>query len=65
MELKLVHLERQGNLAILTLTRPEKLNALNPQMLNDLETALIELKADRTVRVVIITGDGEKAFVAG
>lgn len=65
MELQLIHLERQGNLAIVTLSRPEKLNALNPQMLNDLESVLVELKADRTVRVVIITGEGEKAFVAG
>lgn len=63
--MELIQIDRQGNLAIITMTRPEKLNALNQEMLDELEAALIEVKADSEVRVVIITGEGEKAFVAG
>jgi len=61
----LIQVDRQGNLAIVTMTRPEKLNALNQEMLDELERAIIALKADSEVRVLIITGEGEKAFVAG
>jgi len=61
----LIQIDRQGNLAIVTMTRPEKLNALNQEMLDELERAIIALKVDSEVRVLIITGEGEKAFVAG
>ncbi len=63
--MSLVYLETQGHLAILTLTRPEKLNALNPRMLDDLDYTLTGIKAAGEIRVVIITGAGEKAFAAG
>ncbi len=58
-------LERQSNLAILTINRPKALNALNSDTLQELSKALDDLKDDSTVKVLILTGTGEKAFVAG
>lgn len=52
-----------GKISTLTINRPEKLNALNPQVLQDLKRALEELPAE--TRVVIVKGSGDKAFVAG
>lgn len=49
----------------LTLNRPDKLNALNGGVFDALEPALAEAKADRSIRVVVITGAGPKAFAAG
>jgi enoyl-CoA hydratase len=49
----------------LTINRPDKLNALNRQTLIELQQAVIEAHGDDTVRVIVITGAGEKAFVAG
>mgnify|MGYP001260407766 CR=1 FL=1 len=57
--------ERDGGVCVLTLNRPDKLNALNVEMLATLELALVELDNDSTVRCVVLTGAGEKAFVAG
>ncbi len=56
---------RQGSIATLTLNRPEKLNAIDPPMLRHLEAALAELERDREVRVVLLTGAGERAFCVG
>jgi enoyl-CoA hydratase len=56
---------RDGAVATLTLNRPDKLNALNEALLGDLSRALTELEADASVRVVILTGAGDKAFAAG
>lgn len=50
---------------IITLNRPEKLNAMNRQMLLLLSDTLDEMIADKNVRVIVITGAGEKAFCAG
>lgn len=50
---------------IITINRPKKLNALNRQTINELSKALDEAAEADSVRVVIITGAGEKAFVAG
>ena len=58
-------LERDGAVAILTVNRPSVLNALNAQTLDELRRAALDLKQDDSVRVVILTGAGEKAFVAG
>jgi enoyl-CoA hydratase len=58
-------LERDGPVAILTLSRPKVLNALNAATLTELQTALDALAADAEVRAVVLTGAGEKAFVAG
>jgi len=61
----LVQIQREPFLAVVTLHRPEKLNALNPEMLEALRVTFEELKSDPDVRVVILTGAGDRAFVAG
>ncbi|HYY93421.1 MAG TPA: enoyl-CoA hydratase-related protein [Pyrinomonadaceae bacterium] len=58
-------LERRGRVAVITINRPAKLNALNIQTRAEGAAALDELREDEEVRVVVITGAGEKAFVAG
>jgi len=54
-----------GTVATVTINRPDKLNALNSSVVAELRRALTELEADDAVRCVILTGAGEKAFVAG
>jgi enoyl-CoA hydratase len=58
-------LERDEATAIVTINRPKVLNALNRQTLDELRRAILDLKQDESVRVVIVTGAGDKAFVAG
>ena len=58
-------LERRDTIAVLTINRPDKLNALNDQVVGELHQAAIALAADDAVRGVILTGAGPKAFVAG
>ena len=58
-------IERDGPVAIVTFNRPKVLNALNTQTLDELGRAMLDLQRDERVRVVILTGAGEKAFVAG
>lgn len=65
MSFENVLLERDGQVAVLTINRPKVLNALNEATLRDLDAALDQIEQDREIRVVIITGAGEKAFVAG
>src|SRR4029078_2741321 len=60
-----VTLERRGAVALLTINRPDKLNALSRQVHQEGVAALDELKYDDAVRVVVLTGSGEKAFIAG
>jgi enoyl-CoA hydratase len=58
-------LEISDGIAVLTLNRPKVLNALNAALLGELDAALDALAADPSVRAVILTGSGEKAFAAG
>jgi enoyl-CoA hydratase len=58
-------LERRERVAIITINRPEKRNALNIQTRIEGARVLDELRADEQIRVVVITGAGEKAFIAG
>ena len=58
-------LERDGAVAVLTINRPQVLNALNSSTLDQLRRAVLDLRHDADVRVVIITGAGGKSFVAG
>ena len=58
-------LETREGVATLTINRPEALNALNTTLLAELECALSQLDLDAAVKAAIITGAGEKAFVAG
>jgi len=60
-----VKLERAGRIATVTIDRPEKLNAIDNRVLDELEHVFDELERDGDIRVVIVTGAGEKAFVAG
>jgi len=57
--------ERRERVAIITINRPEKRNALNIQTRAEGAAVLDELRADDAVRVVVITGAGDKAFIAG
>ncbi len=57
--------ETAGPVATVTLRRPEALNALNAAMFDDLERVFRALSEDDGVRVILVTGDGEKAFAAG
>jgi enoyl-CoA hydratase len=54
-----------GAIRTLTINRPEKLNALNRETITELRAAFAQARADDTVRVVVLTGAGAKAFVAG
>lgn len=65
MNYKNLLLDIKEHIAVLTLNRPDKLNALNNETLIELKSAFETLKSDEDVYVVIITGSGEKAFVAG
>lgn len=58
-------IEKQDNLAIVTINRPTKLNALNKATIEELHNAFNDLNTDSTTKVIILTGSGEKAFVAG
>ena len=58
-------LDRDGAVALLTINRPQVLNALNTPTIDELRRAVLDLKHDPAVRVIIITGAGEKSFVAG
>jgi enoyl-CoA hydratase len=58
-------LAREGSIAVLTLNRPDKLNALNLALVQELDSALADLEYERDLRVLILTGAGEKAFAAG
>lgn len=60
-----ITLEKRGAVAVLTINRPDKLNALNKKVHTESVAALDELRADDAVRVLVITGSGEKSFIAG
>src|SRR5205814_5177081 len=57
--------ERLDGCAIITLNRPEKLNALSFPLMTEVEAALCEYEADEAIKAVILTGAGERAFSAG
>src|SRR5215470_580794 len=60
-----IRLEKKNQIAYITIDRPKVLNALNMATMGELRTLFSDLKQDREVRVVILTGAGEKSFVAG
>lgn len=60
-----VLLEKKGQIAVATINRPKALNALNSQVLEDIGELLDAVCADSEIRALVITGAGEKAFVAG
>ncbi len=64
-DLQFVKLSWDGELAIVTIERQEKMNALNAEVIVELGEAFDSLRGDEEVRGVVLTGAGEKAFVAG
>ena len=57
--------DKNNNLATITINRPKKLNALNKATIEELHTAFKNLDDDASIKVIVITGSGDKAFVAG
>jgi len=65
MSYQTLKLDIDNNISVITINRPDKLNALNSQVIDELEACFNYLKKNDEVYVVIITGSGQKAFVAG
>ncbi|MGV4415042.1 enoyl-CoA hydratase/isomerase family protein [Chryseobacterium sp. T1] len=65
MDYKNILIEEKENISILTINRPQSLNALNALTLKEIHLALNQLKENKKVKAIIITGSGEKSFVAG
>ncbi|MDR3601967.1 MAG: short-chain-enoyl-CoA hydratase [Desulfosporosinus sp.] len=65
MEFENISLEKEDYLAILSINRPKAMNALNLETLCEMEVAVKNVKADPNIKVMIVTGTGEKSFVAG
>ncbi len=57
--------EKRGDVALLTIRRPKALNALNSKIMRELSSHIAQIKADSTIKAAVITGFGNKAFVAG
>lgn len=65
MTYETITIEKRGRVAVLTINRPDKLNSLNTSVHAEGVAALDELRTDDSVRVVVITGAGQKSFIAG
>ena len=65
MSFEVINIDRHERVAVITLNRPEVLNALSLQLVTELDQALTEIEEDEAVGAVIITGAGERAFSAG
>ena len=65
MEMDTIHYEQQGNLAFITLNRPDSMNAFNYDMLTELGQVAEAIRINPDIRVVVFTGAGDKAFSVG
>tara|TARA_R110002049_G_scaffold263378_3_gene439570 strand:- start:771 stop:1553 length:783 start_codon:yes stop_codon:yes gene_type:complete len=65
MNYKNILVEEDNNIAIITINRPKKLNALNRETIQELHEAFNDANEDKNIKVIIVTGSGDKAFVAG
>ena len=65
MSYETIIFEKQDNAAVIRFNRPKALNAINPTVITETHDALDQVEADKTIRVLILTGEGEKAFIAG
>ena len=65
MALENIITEVKNNVLLITINRPDKLNALNKQTIEELHELLVDAENDKNIRALIITGSGQKAFVAG
>jgi len=57
--------QKQGHVGVIKFNRPKALNAINPQLNAEVHQALDEIEKDPSLRVVVMTGEGDKAFIAG
>ena len=65
MNFENILLEKKNSIAYVTINRPKVLNALNMATMDELRAAFTDIRSDAAIRVAILTGAGEKAFVAG
>jgi enoyl-CoA hydratase len=65
MSFETLLVERDGAVAVVTINRPKVLNALNTQTVGEIERVIRDLQQDDAVRAIVLTGAGEKSFVAG
>lgn len=65
MEYKNILFSVEGNVAVLKFNRPQALNAVNPEVLAEVNTALDEILKNKEIKVLVLTGEGDRAFVAG
>lgn len=65
MDFQNILYETKDNIAIVTINRPEKLNALNIKTMQEIKSVFEKIKEDESIYVVLVTGAGDKAFVAG
>jgi enoyl-CoA hydratase len=65
IKLQYIRVEQDKNIATVIIERPDKLNALNSKVIQELEDVFCDLREDNNVQIVILTGSGDKAFVAG
>ena len=63
--MRTVLIHKENNICTLTINRPKQYNALNRSVLEELNEAIKKIKNDRNCRAIIITGAGDKAFIAG
>ena len=63
--MKNIKKDLQENTLVITINRPDKLNALNERVLEELESIIIDNREKSNIKCLIITGEGDKAFVAG
>src|SRR5262245_65566041 len=57
--------EKEGAVGVIKVNRPKSLNALNPATVREIAACLTEVRQDQSIRCLIITGEGDRAFVAG
>ena len=60
-----IKISKDKQIGILTINRPDSLNAMNREVLLEFISELKKIQSDKDIRVIIITGSGEKAFIAG
>jgi len=65
MSYETIIFERQDDIAVIKFNRPKVLNAINPTVVAELGHAVDDIKTDTSIKVLILTGEGDKAFVAG
>ncbi len=65
MDYETIIVEKHGPVAVIKFNRPKALNAINPQVNAEVHRALDEIEKDPSTRVLVLTGEGEKAFIAG